>query len=334
MFSVLGGQLTLLNVALELEVPPDLPSENWSLVEILGGESVRLSNCWLTIRNAGQQGGDSHQDVAFLRLRSAPGANLTAAAAAGVSPAVVELEDCVARGEAVFLRAEGLQPVRVSWGNGLLATSQYLVWADGGAESPRSGELRQIDLRHLTAVVRRGVCRMTVTQSAPHQMMTRIRTSDSIFIGATGVSLVEHGGAESADQCRRWLEWNGDRNFYQGFENFWTIATSDPSAAPESMPFDAWQLFWGPERESLPELNRVVWKKLPEAGRPLHAQTPADYALGGEINTSPARGAASDGEDAGAQISSLPAAPAQAEAEPAPRSPEESKSAGRATQAR
>lgn len=333
MFSILGGQLTMINVCLQLEVPRDLPAEDWSLVEVLGGESVRLKNCWLSISNAGDQGGDYHQDVAFVRLKSAPGAELAAGArAAPLTPVAIELDNCVARGEAVFLRAEGLQPLSLTWGNGLLATSQFLLSADGEAESPKTGQVRQLDLRHLTALMRRGLCRLSVSQSAPHQTTTRIRVSDSILIGGPGANLIENVGSESADQCRRWIEWNGDRNFYQNWQSWWTIATSDPSTPPETMSFEAWQLFWGPERESLPELNRVVWKKLPETDRPVHRQTPADYALGGELGTSAARGAASDGGDAGMRSADLPPAPPESEPEAAPL-PDESNPGRRMTEA-
>lgn len=318
MLSIIGGQLTLRNVAVELEIPRDLPAESWSLFEILGGESVRLRNCWLTIRNAGDQAGDYHQDAAFFRLRQAPGADLsTGGLAATTTPANIELDDCVARGEATFLRTEGLQPLRLNWANGLLVTSQFLLSADGGPEPPRASELRQLDLRHVTALMRRGLCRMTVSRSSPHQLPTQVRTSDSIFVGAPGGALIEHAGSESVDQCRSWIEWNGDRVFYQGWESFWTIKTSDASAAPESMTFDAWQLYWGRERESRPELNRVVWKSLPEATRPAHVQSPTDYDLGGDSNTNPARGAASDGEDAGLESADLPLPPADTDASPA-----------------
>jgi serine/threonine-protein kinase len=333
MLSVIGGQLTLRNLAIELEVPRDVPAENWSLFEILGAESVRLRNCWLTIRNAGDQPGDYHQDVAFFRLRQTPGAQLSAVDSPTVpAPAGIELDDCVARGEAVFLRTEGIQPVRLSWTNGLLVTSQYLLWADGSPVSARTGELRQLDLQHLTAVVRRGLCRLTTSQSAPHQLLTQVRhISDSILIGGPGGALIEQSGAESVDQCRGWIEWNGDRVFYQGWDAFWTISTLDASAAPESMTFDAWQLFWGRERESRPELNRVVWKKPPDFTRPAHTHTPTDYALAGDTNSNPARGAASDGEDAGLEAADLPTAPPETETEAEPSRPDDSPHAARLT---
>ena len=51
--------------------------------------------------------------------------------------AAIELVDCIARGEATFLRVEDLQPVRLFWNNGLLATSERLLVAVGGARSHR-----------------------------------------------------------------------------------------------------------------------------------------------------------------------------------------------------
>ena len=74
MFSLTAGQLTLNDVAVELDVPRDILADNWSLFETCGGQTVRLEQCSLTIRNASDQLTAYHQDVAFFRARSAPDA--------------------------------------------------------------------------------------------------------------------------------------------------------------------------------------------------------------------------------------------------------------------
>ena len=112
MLTATGGRLTLINVALQLQVPREVPADNWSLVETHGDQSVRLEKCTLSIQNASEQLGAYHQDVAFFRVKSAPGAD---AAVVNASPtptpaATIELVDCIARGEAVLLRARTCSP--------------------------------------------------------------------------------------------------------------------------------------------------------------------------------------------------------------------------------
>jgi hypothetical protein len=53
MISIAGGQLTLINVSLELDLSRDVAADTWALFETRHAELVRLENCWLTINNAG-----------------------------------------------------------------------------------------------------------------------------------------------------------------------------------------------------------------------------------------------------------------------------------------
>jgi len=313
MFTVASGRLTLVNVALELDVPREVPAEGWSLFETRGGQTVRLEKCSLTICNASDQLSAYHQEVAFFRVQSAPGADavMTNGTPAARPLAVIELAHCIARGEAVFLKAQDAQPVRLAWENGLLVTSERLLSACGGQEIPQAGEVLQIDLRHVTAVVRSGLCRMVNdSQRAPYQLTARIHCADSILVAAEGSSLIEQVGAESMEDFRQRIVWNGDRNFYNGFERFWTINDLDPKTPPHILDFAAWQSYWGSEDENLPNWDEVQWRKLPEADRPLHAHSPGDYALEGSTSENPAIGAASDGSNAGFLTPQLPPLPA------------------------
>ncbi len=73
MITLSGGQLTLVNVALELSIPRETQADRWSLVEIRQGKAVRLERCVLTLRNAAGQGESYHQDVAFFRIQAPRG---------------------------------------------------------------------------------------------------------------------------------------------------------------------------------------------------------------------------------------------------------------------
>jgi serine/threonine-protein kinase len=310
MLTLAAGSLTLKHVSLELHVPREVPAESWSLLETRGGQTVRLESCWLSICNASDQLAAYHEDVAFFRAKTAPGldAVMGQSAAAASPPANVELMDCVARGEAVFLKVEDLQPASLLWENGLLVTTERLLTADGGEELPKIGDMVQVTLRHVTAVVRSGLCRMTDSKSAPYQLPTEIRCADSIVLAVAGKPMIVQESVQAEETLRRRIAFSGDRNFYEGIDVFWTLDDFNPDTPPQSMDFDAWRAHWGPQRENLPSRAPLVWKKPPETSRPVHLHTPDDYTLS-DSGKNPGLVAASDGRNVGCQPDRLPQLP-------------------------
>jgi hypothetical protein len=234
----------------------------------------------------------------------------------------IELVDCVLRGEAVALSAHDQLPVRFSWDNGLLVTSERLVVAVGGERTASPGENIQISIAHLTALVRGGLCRFAPGESGPRQLSAQVDCRNSILIGGPAAPLVEHAGGADVDAARQGFAWNGERNFYEGFGSFWTIRPAGASA--ETMLLDAWREHWGTQRENAPDGGRVQWKQFPPAERPIPSHVPADYVLspaGTSVN--PAIGAANDGRDVGCLLDRLPAfeaSPPPALASPPPSS--------------
>lgn len=305
MFVLATGQLTLSGVAVELHIPRDVPADNWSLFETWGGVMVRLERCVLTVDNATSQGTAYHQDVAFFRGRSSPDNAATIDGVPAATPlATVELTDCVARGEADFLRAEDLQPVHLQWNNGLLATSQRFLTAGGSQTSSRLDEMLRIELRHVTAAVLGGLCRLTNTVSSPYQLTVQFSCNNCILIGSTGVPLIEQEGGIGIDSLRQRFLWSGSRVYYQNIDVFWSIRGNDADMPPDVMNFDAWKNYWGPSRENQPGTEQLIWKKTPDANRPLHNIEPGDYMLEDPTFGDSAAGAP------GCQSIRLPASPA------------------------
>ncbi len=192
MLTLTAGRLNMSDVALELHVPREFPADNWSLLETCGGQTVRLERCSLTVRNASDQLTAYHQEVAFVRARPSPDAATAVDSAPAATPlATIELADCVARGEAVFLRVEDLQPVYLLWDNGLLATTDRLLSVGGGQAAPKPDEMVRLELRHLTAAVRGGLCRLSNSSANPYQLTvqfacTRRRDPDGARLAAGG----------------------------------------------------------------------------------------------------------------------------------------------------
>ena len=312
MLSLVGGQLTLLHVGLELDVPRDASSDQWSLFEIRQTETIRLEKCTFTVRNAAEGNGAYHPDVAFFRIKAGPKTGPGDTAGAVRQPVTITLADCVLRGEAVVLRVQDLWPIRFTYENGLVVTTEPLLEADGGERTPWPNERIELDLQHLTAVIRGGLCRLNRSGSMPRLLPTQVSCANSILLGGPTASLIEQievAGLETGGEA---LAWNGDRNFYEGFESFWTIRPAGVGAPPvRVLSFDQWREHWGPQRENMPQWNRVQWRQLPSADRPAHAHIPADYALSPpSASPNPALGAASDGGNVGAAMDRLPAPPA------------------------
>ena len=277
MISLAGGELTFSDVTMELQVPRGVPAEDWSLFETCGSQTVRLNRCLLTVSNASNQGLVYHQDVAFFRVRTSRD---TAISVAAMPLAVLELTDSVARGEADFLRVEEMQPVHLTWDNGLLLTSERLLAADGVQTSPKSDETLQVELRHVTVEARGGLCQLVNTSLAPYQLPVQFISSNSIFRTAPGISLIAQEGAADANNLRQRFLWSGDRNFYENITVFWTVRNNlDLEMPSDSMNFDAWKAYWGPSREDQPSTEKLFWKHAANADQPLHARGPGDYTL-------------------------------------------------------
>ncbi len=322
MLSLSGSQLTLINVDLILEVPHEATSDQWSLLESRPAESIRLEKCSLTIQNTSGPRSAYHPDVAFFRVRAAPGSGGVISRDSAVAPqgVTIALVDCTLRGEAVALCAHDLWPIQFSWENGLLVTTERLLVAEGGDRATQPGETVQIGLQHVTAVVPLGLCRFVQRTSGSRLLTTQIDCRNSILVGSPSASLIEHVGAPSVEAARQSFAWNGERNFYEDFGSLWSIRLGGAaSSSSETMSFDAWREYWTAQRENAPSWRQVQWKQLPDKDRPIPARVPGDYALSTSATpTNAARGAAGDGRDAGCLADRLPPMAQPSQPKPAP----------------
>jgi len=302
MFNVSGGELTLDGVALELDVPRGVPADSWSLFKIGTGQRITLQGCSLTIGNASDQQTAHHPEVAFFRLVPPAGIDMAAADAPaenGMPPrALITLRNCVARGEAVFLRAEAPQPIELNWHNGLLATTERFLVADADERPPSPDGSIQVTLAHVTAAVRSGLCRFVHTEFTPRQLNAHFACSASIFL-ARNAPLIEQVGILDFEQSRGQIEWTGEDNFYRGFTCFRVLRPFDPVLAPEELPLDT--------------IQAIAWESPPEALGPVHSTVANDYALGETTAANPARSVTDKGQDAGFISEDLPQLPADPE---------------------
>jgi serine/threonine-protein kinase len=320
MLSIAGSQLYVTGVHWELDLPRNVPPD-WALFETRGSELVQFQKCTFTIRNTSLGQTAYHAGVAFFDIKAPPGSGSMAIAPEAVEEQIVtvNLQHCLARGEAVFMRSNDLQVVHLNWDNGLLATSERLLVAAGGPTQPRQLGHVQINLRHVTAMTQLGLALLTNSEDAPYQLVTEINCDNSIFASAARVPLIEQSGSDKPQEYETRLQWSGNCDFFDGFDPFWQIVSTTTQTASKQMRFDAWQDHWGSQsRSQWVRKDIALWRGLAGSDRPFHAHAPADYALDSGLTNNPALGGASDGADAGCLLRQLPALVAADRAEARP----------------
>jgi serine/threonine-protein kinase len=311
MLNVLGGRLTLIDVALQLDVPSprDVPADDWSLIAAQRADLLELKSCTLTVRNHLRGGQSQHPDVSVMHVRAATGAEAMMSEDNGgdASPSIT-LENCIARGEATFLKVSDLQAIDFSWNNGLLATSENLLTVLGGQIMPRQDSRLRLSLRHLTASLGQGLCRFQHTIQTPYVLETSIECRDSILRATEPGTLIEQQRVDPADVFQKQLNWSAERNFYLGFDRavFWRVTDVTNLTQVRQFTYEQWCDHWGAQGEVLPQTDQVKWRNLPAVDRPAHELHSYDFALADASVVQPARGGGSDGADIGMLMHLLP----------------------------
>ncbi|NLE37938.1 MAG: serine/threonine protein kinase [Pirellulaceae bacterium] len=304
MITLPGGDVTLVNVAIEMDIPPELPAGQWVLWEMERAASLRLRQSSLTVRN-----GLGH-DVTVFRARPSPETDRIGSTREGepAAPTEIEIDDCVIRGRATIVRAEGLQPVQLAWNNGLLVTDQWFLWAQGGDRDAATGDAIVIRLKHLTGVVGQGLCRLDNSRLAPaRQLPVRVDCSDSLLLVTSPQGALIELLGEYPHNLQEWFTWTGDRNGYSGSTVFHRMDDLTYHLPPEVLDFQEWQNRW-PGHDIHSRWGRIDFAGAIDSGRSPDSFTAADFRLT-DSRENWARGGASDGNDLGAALDRLPAVP-------------------------
>lgn len=279
MITVAGGSLKLSGVNLELDLSQAAPSENWALFTVAECDGLRLEHCSLTIRNATPSGAAYHDKVAFLNVGGASSADpmvLMPKAMPILSPIQIWLNNCMVRGEADLLVDRDLKPVNFSCDNGLIAVSERLFAAGAGVAMPPEGTRVRIALDHVTALARRGLCRIAASEAGPAMPEVEVRVSNSLLLSdVPGQILVEHLTSAAASRLQSVFHWEAVNCVYAGFNTFWKIGIA--GAGPiEAKSYSEWTELWPGEQERTRAVP-LTWR-LPLPRRPLSAVTVADFA--------------------------------------------------------
>lgn len=306
MIGVSSGSLRLSNVGLAFDLSEAPPSENWSLFNLEQADALRLEQCWLTVRNATATGNAYHDKVAFISVTGSGAAEpmvMMPKSMFPLTPTQVVLNNCFLRGEANLLVDRDLRPVDLSCVNGLIAISERLFVAGEGTSMPQEGTRLRVTLDHVTALARKGLCRIAASEAVPTMPSVDVRLVDTKVISdLADAALVEHVSEAGATGLQSVFHWEAVTAVYQGFHTFWRISPPGSVSPSEIKDYNQWTAIWPEEKRRTISAST----DLMPSPRPLHAAAPADFAADKALDSS---NADTDEAPAGVDLNLIPRMP-------------------------
>lgn len=307
--SLSGGALDLSGVDLVLPVDDAVDAEQWNLFALERAEALHIHGCNLTLQNPRQRA------AAVVELRMSPAVMMPEMANATVQPRPpleVEWTDSIVRGEADLFLARSVEPARFSIKQSVVALQGSLLFGRGHTELTHDNAQWELRLEFVTAVLGNGLIRLEPGAVPRKLVPLQINSSNSIFSSATAAPFVSMSGNVPVQDFRLLLSWSGQNNFYDHFDTFWAIASTEGAGRAEDWKFADWVRHWASGAEVGPFQDAVIWRKRHWMVKPMSELQVTDFALDRDDPTNAAVGGATNSSDAGANLSNLPRSPAAA----------------------
>ena len=278
LIGVSSGPVNIINVAFEVSVPSFFAADRISLFAIDRAEKLRLQDVAITLSNPGQRpvalfdvSTEAGQMLADMKMNSTGVAR---------DPLVIELTDCFVRGHGDLVHVRNSKPGRLSLRSSAIALDGSLLRVEGHSEKPAEQTRLELQLDHVTALVGRSLIHLDSGDLPRELPPLSVEAHNSILMTTSSSGIVAMSGNTSEADFRKLFVWSGQKNFYDGFEDWKTIG--DVGASND-------KLFWLTERSDVAAMSLD--------------------ALTLDRNSSisnPALNAATDGNNAGADTSKLP----------------------------
>lgn len=308
MISVTGGSLELANVNLVLDVNDQFQSETWTLFALDKPESIQLERVTITVLGPGRRRAASVFEV-VAGSRTDFNSDMTNPNDGARRPLELKIVQSLVRGKCDLLSIRGPAAMRVSIDESLLALGPNGTVARiaGNMYEPEYGDLFELTLNHVTALVGDGVLRME-SDTVPHRLIpVQVYANNNIISGSQESPLIAMSGKAAALDFRKILRWNGKYNYYDRIDELWTIDAPSTGDNPRTLRFADWQ-----DNASIDEVDAhneaIYWNRL-WADLPTESLRPGDVALDPTAPENPAVKGTATGSDAGAKLLALPAPP-------------------------
>jgi hypothetical protein len=156
----------------------------------------------------------------------------------------IDLEDCFVRGGADFITIAHTRPGRISLRDSAFALQSALLNVAGSLDMPLAGDAVKLELNHVTALVGDALLRFEVGTLPLYAPQVQATVRDSVLASSSAGPLVVMTGNATPQTFLDMLEWNGNRNVFDHFSEFWSILTEEGSSDLAPHKFDLWQEHW------------------------------------------------------------------------------------------
>jgi hypothetical protein len=303
MIRVVGGAVSLINLEIVVTIPEtarlDSDDEPVAFLALERPEQTRLKGVTLTIDNPAY-----HPATVFeLRERMAmpPKAEM-----GNLTPIEIELARSFVRGNTNLALIKQAAPCRFTIADSIVAAGGNLLRVLGTRNELQEGARNELRITHTTCLL--GESLITAdTGALPRRMLAcLVSARNNIFasLGDRTEPLIRMKGSTNVEDFRELLIWSdAERNYYDGFDGFWVISGFDDSSELERFDFTRWKDRWGTAEIGASD-RPIVWAGNWRARA--FAQLTVDDIRLDELSTdNPAVGGATDGTDAGADLSNM-----------------------------
>jgi serine/threonine protein kinase len=308
MITLSGGSLDLVDIGVLISVKETITTDAWVLISTRRTDSVRFQRVAITVHNP------SKRQAAVLEVRGGASRMVSdmempgSATSQMATSMTVHLTNSVVRGGVDLFHIKTMLSARLDVENCLLALEGTVLRQTGSMDVPEKQPVLSLRLYQVTAVANSGLVVMDVGDPPRQLGPVAIDAQNNIFTTVAtankpAASLITISGNEPADDLRKLIAWNGQKNFYDGFQSFWTTSTAPDGPKSSIWDFDEWK-FRLASNEIDPHTS-IVLRKQPLSLRPLADLTPVDFALDETASGNPALFGANNGENAGANLSTL-----------------------------
>ena len=301
MITIAGGSLEMAGVELRFSARPDALSLGGALVSLERGDTIRLTECTLTLA-AGDRNFVAAIEVDPGSTRAM--ADMEMSTTGRRAMPTIELERCLVRGNGSVFSLKGGDPVRLLSRHCVAAVTGAVVRVGIATDLVAEGLQTEVRLEHLSAMTGDGLAQVASNLSTRRPLPVQFRVSNSLVANAGTAALVNSTGPLPRTDQQSLVMWTGQRNVYSGFSTLWAVGADDPLSMPDLLDYASWRAKWGDAGEMDVSVGPIDWAVRWSEAR-LPDITPDEFSLGGTAETNRAIGGSASGENLGADIAAL-----------------------------
>lgn len=245
MIDVLGGHVTWHGVHFFLQVPPSAGRRgSYALLRLDTTEFTEFRQCTFTVRNLPAPNINAAPRTSFIEVVGPGDFNRILFDSQPLEEDVptIWLKDCIARGQATFVRAEFAIPFWLLWEHGLFVSSERLLEMGGTIYEPkwRDGAVN-VSLSRLLAVTEQGISLARSDSVSPYQLGVSVESEDCLFVTKattppTPLHLIQTSSVRLADPIS--LTLRGNHNYYKNTQVVLRVENNSDRALVEQYSFD------------------------------------------------------------------------------------------------